>query len=283
MERQYGVDRIYDNMSNWTEADVHRLVSLFLGVRFPMALCLNKIDLPSAETFVKDIQASLPIHGAHVGTPTAAKEEMLFVRNHLRPSSGKNVDLSDSRANVRESPPTGVWKCLSSAIMLQEPLLVFPVNDLSTLAPMPGLSKVAVEDPSLPSRGMIECIKAAGGTVPTCWNVDEQSYTVSSFHRSKDRDVSQSSLKGRKDHDHHHHHQQQQQLRDVLLMRPGSTVEDVFFLLKRLGALGGEFVRAEAFSGRPGGSKPKPIAKNELITAETCVIKIMSNKRSAWQ
>mmetsp|Transcript_57705 Transcript_57705/g.140937 ORF Transcript_57705/g.140937 Transcript_57705/m.140937 type:complete len:243 (+) Transcript_57705:1496-2224(+) len=242
-----------------------------------MALCLNKVDLPSATTFVKDIQASLPIHGAHAGTPTAAKEEMLFVRNHLRPSNRTILNLSGSRAKVRTSPPTGVWKCLSSAIMLQEPLLVFPVNDLSTLVPLPGLRKVAVEDPSLPSKGMIECIKAAGGTVPTCWSVEEQSYTASSLHHSKDRDASQSSLKGRKDHHQHH------QLRDVLLMRPGSTVEDVFFFLKRLGALGGEFVRAEAFSGRPGGNKPKPIAKNEQITAETCVIKIMSNKRSAWQ
>jgi ribosome-binding ATPase YchF (GTP1/OBG family) len=268
MEERYGLDRIYDKMTSWSEADVHRLVSLFLGVRFPMALCLNKIDLPSAKAFVEDIQSSLPIHGAYVGTPLAAKKEMLFVRNHLRPSNVKDKDSS-----APSSPPTGVWECLSSALMLQEPVLVFPVSDLSTLAPLPGLSKVAVEDPSLPSKGMIRCIKSAGGIVPTCWNVHDQSYNMPSHSNSKDRDTSQ-SLNGQKDG---------QQLRDVLLMRPGSTVEDVFFALKRLGGLGGEFVRAEAFSGRPGGSKPKPIPKHELITAETCVIKIMSNKKSSWQ
>ena len=35
-------------------------------------------------------------------------------------------------------------------------------------------------------------------------------------------------------------------LRDVLMMRQGSTVNDVFLRLKRMGAVSGEFVRAEA-------------------------------------
>ncbi|OEU14491.1 P-loop containing nucleoside triphosphate hydrolase protein, partial [Fragilariopsis cylindrus CCMP1102] len=49
-----------DRIDLWSECDIHRLVSLFLGVRFPMALALNKTDLPSAKHFVKSIQDHLP-------------------------------------------------------------------------------------------------------------------------------------------------------------------------------------------------------------------------------
>ena len=63
---------------------------------------------------------------------------------------------------------------------------------------------------------------------------------------------------------------------------PQSTVEDVFLKIKKLGALSGEFVRAEAFSGSVG-DKPKPIPKQELMSRNNRVIKIMSNRRTQWQ
>jgi hypothetical protein len=49
-----------------------------------------------------------------------------------------------------------------------------------------------------------------------------------------------------------------------------------------LKALSGEFVRAEACSGKIG-EKPKPIPKAEVMSRKICVIKIMSNKRTVWQ
>ncbi|KAL3904805.1 MAG: hypothetical protein SGILL_009925, partial [Bacillariaceae sp.] len=232
-------------------SDVHRVVSAFLGMRFPMAICMNKCDLPSAKPFVEEIEKSLPIHGAHVGVPLSAKSEMLFVRQEM---SG-----SDQEGAV--APPFGVWRCLTAAMTLREPILVFPVSDLITLAPMPGLNKAAVEDPSLPSKGMIQCIKAAGGSSPTCWSSPDEQYIMPSKT---------------------HKEQPSGKLRDVLMMKPGSTVEDVFLTLKRLGGLSGEFVRAEACSGAPG-DKPKPIPKVEVMNRKICVIKIMSNKRTAWQ
>ena len=216
-----------------------------------MAICMNKYDLPSAKAFVEEIEKSLPIHGAHVGIPLSAKSEMLFVRQ----------EMSGLKQKEAVSPPLGVWKCLTAAMSLREPILVFPVSDLVTLAPMPGLNKSAVEDPSLPSMGMIQCIKAAGGVPPTCWSSTDEQYTMPTKNHKKD-DAGK--------------------LRDVLMMKPGSTVEDVFLSLKRLGALTGEFVRAEACSGAPG-DKPKPIPKMEVMSRKICVIKIMSNKRTAWQ
>ena len=254
LDDKYHRDKALDQVSSWNECDVHRIVSAFLGMRFPMAICLNKYDLPSAKPFVEEIERSLPIHGAHVGIPLSARSEMKFVKQQM----------SSSKQDGEVSPPLGVWKCLTSAMTLREPILVFPVSDISTLAPIPGLNKVAVEDPSLPSKGMIQCIKAAGGAPPTCWSSADEHYVLPSKTRDKEGNHATDKL------------------RDVLLMKPGSTVEDVFLTLKRLGGLSGEFVRAEACSGAPG-DKAKPIPKAEVMSRKICVVKIMSNKRTAWQ
>jgi ribosome-binding ATPase YchF (GTP1/OBG family) len=251
LEEHYHRDKDLDHISSWNECDVHRIVSAFLGMRFPMAICMNKYDLPSAKPFVEQIEESLPIHGAHVGVPLSAKSEMLFVRQ----------EMSGSKQDGEVSPPLGVWKCLTAAMTLREPILVFPVSDLTTLAPMPGLNKAAVEDPSLPSQGMIRCINVAGGSEPTCWSSPTASYLMPAKN-NKERVAAR--------------------LRDVLMMKPRSTVEDVFLTLKRLGGLSGEFLRAEACSGAPD-DKPKPIPKTEVMNRRICVIKIMTNKRTAWQ
>jgi ribosome-binding ATPase YchF (GTP1/OBG family) len=242
-------DRALDHIDEWDQGDVHRLVSAFLGVRFPMALALNKCDLPSSLKHAERILLKLPIHGAHVGTPMTAKNEMGFVRDHLTNETSEEATI-----------PTGVWTCLTSAMMLREPILVFPVSDMVTYAPMPGLNRAAAESPSLPSPGIITCIKAAGGSAPTCWEDKQEKYLPANKNQNKD----QSSM-----------------LRDVVLVKPGSTVEDVFLTLKRMGALGGEFVRAEGAGDI--GEKPKLVPKHEQIGKHNRILKIMSNKRTAWQ
>mmetsp|Transcript_11503 Transcript_11503/g.27011 ORF Transcript_11503/g.27011 Transcript_11503/m.27011 type:complete len:1027 (+) Transcript_11503:153-3233(+) len=264
LEERYQRDRALDKIYEWDECDVHRLVSLFLGVRFPMALCLNKYDLPSAKTFVNNIQEALPVHGAHVGTPLSAKKEMSFVREQMM--SAKLPTMSTSAtAGTTATPPLGVWKCLTSAISLREPILVFPVSDMTTFAPMTSLNKVATGDPSLPSSGMIRCIQASDGSPPSCWNTEGKNYVIATGKVSKNGNPASVA-----------------KLRDAILMKPGSTVEDVFLTLKRMGALGGEFVRAEASSGAPG-ERPKPVPKQELVSRKNRVIKIMTNKRTQWQ
>jgi len=265
-----------DRIDLWSECDIHRLVSLFLGVRFPMALALNKTDLPSAKQFVKSIQEHLPIHGASVGTPVSAKKEMNFVKDHMLRSLNNTTATNTTAAATatggsESSPVSGVWDCLTSAIELRLPILVFPVGDIITWEPMPGMNKIASipgKNPSLPNKGMIDCIVAAGGISPTCWNTDESNYNNNNNNNNKKNTHSK--------------------LRDVLLMKPGSTVEDVFLTLKRLGVVSGEFVRAEACSGNSGGTssnndKPKPIPKNEIICQKNRIIKIMTNKRTQWQ
>jgi hypothetical protein len=222
---------------------------LIEGVRFPMALALNKCDLPTSGKHVREIQESLPIHGAHVGTPLTARSEMNFVHEHL---TGKDN-------NKVSKPPSGVWQCLTSAVKLREPVLVFPVSDMNTYAPLQGLNERAVGHPSLPSVGMIRCINGSGGIPPTCWNDTQQSYLLQS---SKERTA-------------------KIQLRDVIPMKPGSTVADVFLALKNVGALGGEFVRAEAAGNI--GEKSKPIPKITILGKHNRILKIMTNKRTMWQ
>jgi hypothetical protein len=248
LDEQKERDHALDHIQEWDQADVHRLVSTFLGVRFPMALALNKCDLPSSAKHVQAIREALPIHGAHVGTNLAARSEMSFVRDHL----------TNSKESESSKIPSGVWECLTSAMMLREPILVFPVSDMTTYAPLPGMHKPAVESPSLPSPGMVTCIKASGGKPPTCWNEQQRGYGL------QDKSKTAGSA-----------------LRDVVVMKPGSTVEDVFLALKRQGALGGEFVRAEG-AGKIG-EKPKPVPKHEPIGKHNRILKIMSNKRTQWQ
>ena len=235
-------DHALDKLHEWDEGDLHRLVSAFLGVRFPMALALNKADLPSAKAFIQEVREALPIHGAHIGIPLSARSEMTFVKEHILQEKEK----SDSTL------PHGVWQCLQSAMSLREPVLVFPVCDMTTYAPLPGMTRVATEDASLPSAGMISCLAAVGGSAPTLWK--DGNYVAPT-----------SQIK----------------LRDVLVVKPGSTVEDVFLSLKRMGALGGEFVRAEGAGSL--GEKPKLVPKQEVINRSNRILKVMTNKRREWQ
>ena len=295
-----------DRIDLFSEMDIHRLVSLFLGVRFPMAMALNKYDIPGSKLFVKDIQKSLPIHGAYVATPLSAKKEMNFVKEHMllsmknqqeqqKQGQGQGqetagitnerkdtVNVTSTRIpgadNIKKnsSSPLGVWNCLSSAIELRLPVFVFPVQDIKTWEPMPAMTnKVAMPgnggNQSLPNKGMIECIISSGGTPPSQWNTMESNYYSCYNGNTKKKNSSSRN------------NNENSKLRDVLLMKPGSTVEDVFLTLKRLGALSGEFVRAEACSGDPHGEKPKPVPKDDIMGFKNRIIKIMSNKRNQWQ
>lgn len=252
LRKREGRDRALDHLVEWDEGDLYRLVAAFLGARFPVTLALNKNDIPSASKFCKEIIESLPLHGAHHGTPMCAQEVMNFVRRHIYSVLAPGREHKCSR----ESPPHGVWMCLQSAMSLREPVLVFPVSDLETYEPLSSLTDLAINDPSLPTRGMIACLKAAGGSIPSMWQETTAMY--------------QQNSKGVR-----------HVLRDVLVLKPGSTVEDAFLSLKGTGSLRGEFVRAEAASRI--GEKPKPIRKDDRLGKHNRILKIMTTRRREWQ
>ena len=224
--------------------------------------------MPSSTKHVQAIQEALPLHGAHVGIPLSALSEMNFMRHHLLQSLqslSSSVDVAKDKEKDQQERqvPLGTWQCLQSSVMLRQPVLVFPVADMTTYEPLPGLIKYATGDQSLPSPGMIACLEASGGSAPTLWNFAQNIYVASSSSDNK-------AIK-----------KQQAALRDCLLMKPGSTVEDVFVALKNRGALSGEFVRAEAAGSI--GEKGKLISKTATVNRNCRILKIMTTKRSPWQ
>jgi ribosome-binding ATPase YchF (GTP1/OBG family) len=253
LEKQEGRDHALDRMDEWDEGDLRRLVSTFLGVRFPMALALNKIDLPTSPEHIRDIQTALPVHGAYTGIPLSARSEMIFIRRRIEHALAGKVGQVGS--DPKERLPEGVWSCLKSALSLYEPVLVFPVIDFTDYAPLPGLNRYATSDPSLPSVGMVTCLEAAGGRAPSLWDPLSQQY--------------------------HFKKAVNQCLRDVLIMKPGSTVDDVFLALKNRKALEGDLIRAEAASEI--GSPSRPVPKHQIIDRSHRILKIMTTKKASWQ
>ena len=73
---------------------------------------------------------------------------------------------------------------------------------------------------------------------------------------------------------------------DCLQCLPGSTVDDVFEALKNgeleTFRLSGDFVRAEAMS-LEAGAIMKQVGRETPITATTCCLRILTNKKIAWQ
>jgi hypothetical protein len=262
-------DHPLDHLDEWDEGDIHRLVSAFLAIRFPMVLALNKADLPSSEKYISDILAALPVHGAHVAVPVSAREEMHFVRKYVvQAKLGPNAELTDQTPTGKA--PTGVWQCLQSALTIKEPILVFPVCDFKTYAPLVGLDKLAAMDPSLPSAGMNGCLTEAGGCAPSAWDPHLRTYQLPSSASSSPSPSSSSSLSGGKNGS-------LCALRDVLVLKPGSTVEDAFLALKRLGALRGDFIRAEGAGDI--GEAAKPVPKQQKITRSIRILRMMTNQK----
>lgn len=243
-----GRDGVFDRLETFDEGDLYRLVSTFVSIRFPMGLALNKSDILSSASFIDEITANLPLHGCFVAEALSADTEMRFIRHHCLNSS-----LPCPVSHFEGS----VWKCLEKALTLRGPILVFPVLNMQTYEPLPGLNNFATRDASLPSKEFINFLLAAGGAAPSNWDNDRELYVV--HNRNKPKPA----------------------LRDVICMKPGSTVNDVFLSLKNIGALEGEFVRAEG-AGKIL-EKPKPVSKTDKVGIGNRILMIMTNKRKEWQ
>jgi hypothetical protein len=223
-----------------------------------MTLALNKNDILSSVQYIHDIISELPMQGAHSGVGLCAHHEMNFIQRQLSLAlKSSSLDTQSFHPQTKNTSfDCKVWDCLQSALSLREPVYVFPVNDMVTYAPLPGLHNYATRDPSLPHKGVISCICNVGGCASSLWNNERNVYTT----------------EGNDDNN---------ALRDVILLKPGSTVNDVFLALKNMGALRGEFVRAEAASII--GEKSKPITKSSFINRTNRILRIMTTKRVEWQ
>ena len=72
-------------------------------------------------------------------------------------------------------------------------------------------------------------------------------------------------------------------LRECLLLKPRSTVDDVFAALKRSGRLAGEFVRAEGCGVAR--ERRRQLRKDDVVAAEhaSCILRIMTNRKANGQ
>ncbi len=167
---------------------------------------------------------------------------------------------------------TGVLAALTAALALKPPRWVCPISDRESCAALPA--------PPPPRAG---AGASSSGASALGWGTDAKARAA------------QGGMPG--------------VLRDCVLMRSGSTVEDVYHVLKRppYCLLDGDFVRAECrllnvlqqqqqqqqqqhgvSTGQQGGSAAKGAAcrvvrKDERLGRDSCVLLLQTNRHTVWQ
>ncbi|KAJ3321433.1 hypothetical protein HDU76_014105 [Blyttiomyces sp. JEL0837] len=230
----------------WTADAVARVVDVFLEMRFPILIALNKADLPGSAAHVARLTEAF---GKGRAVPVCAAAEM-FLQAEARKGTveyvvgangfrtlnggGGETEGGGGAGNVEQwnrakvmmerYGSTGVLEALTAAIMLRAPTLCFPVQDF----------------------------ESAGDSVdssPVTGNGDAT----------------------------------RTEMATAIALKPGTTVNDVFELISHGpdAKLAGQFVRAEGTA--LDGSMRRPLKKETPIDNTCAVVKFMSNKKSRWQ
>ncbi|XP_019622059.1 PREDICTED: uncharacterized GTP-binding protein YGR210C-like [Branchiostoma belcheri] len=149
-----GIDtrKLVETLPGWDVGVVHRLVTEFIRLRFPMVLGLNKSDLPQADNNIHRIQEAYP--NAAVMAMSAQSEcklqelqktgslhyrygEPSFMSDDttLKPLSSTDTEELDRIQNsvLSKHGSTNVHNALNLAVSLKSPIFAFPVQDLDTL------------------------------------------------------------------------------------------------------------------------------------------------------
>ncbi|MEW5306220.1 MAG: hypothetical protein WDW36_008702 [Sanguina aurantia] len=346
-------------VSHWGEWEVHRLVAAFLQARFPILLALNKADMSTSADHIKRVRAALPLEP--VLAVSAESESWLCKQRRaawvqydsgaaaavVTPAAGSSAGGGGVSEGRRALPPagglqrlqqiqetvldrygsSGALAALTCAVSLRPPLIVFPVDSLNTCA-------------SLPARPGGGSGSGGGGTAPAPKS-GSSGARVNTGLLGSGLDAKARAAEGGST----------SVLRDAILMRPGSTSEDLFAVLKKppYGMLEGDFVRAECRTistptsgtsrtpaavpvqsptprvaangagdisashgeessdgsgapagisaghsrGEAGATPPqgggsgvqswRMVKKEEVLSFKSCVIKVMTNRKSRWQ
>jgi hypothetical protein len=251
------------SLASWGEREAHRLVAHFLHARFPILLALNKSDLPAARQHLERVRAAHPRRPA-VAVSAAAERWLCQQRRAgaiaYSDGSARPTPAPGCPEDVRERlealtgrvqahfGSTGVLAALTAAVAMRPPALAFPVAELEACASLPF-------------------VHGGGGGGGIGAGADAKARAAEGPHGGG-------------------------ALRDCLLMKPGSTVVDVFTALKRQELLAGDFIRAECrvVGGEGGAAAPKAAVANwrlarkeEEILPGNCVLRILTNRKSAWQ
>jgi len=231
----------------WMPIDLHRLVAHFLRVRFPILLALNKCDHPDSEGHVQELLRRYD------------KEP------HARVSALAELRLSRWRREGRVDYSPG-----SRHVHVISPLSTFGEELRWVQDVMANLGG---------STGVLELVNAAVHLRPPLLVFPvadlETCRCEGPVQRQESLGVAGSwfsTCAAGSDHI----------LRDVIVMKPGSSVQDVYETMKRppWQMISGDFIRAEC---RIDQEQRKLMKKTDVVNEGTCVLKIMTNKRSCWQ
>lgn len=228
------------HVASWTAHDLHKLVALYLSIRFPTCIALNKIDRIDSHQrdLISKWQREVSDLGEVAVPVCAAAENWNLLRKAGKTSGAVGSDGTESSFgqasydHVQEifgpGAVEGVLLAISAAVMLRPPVLCFPVSDLATEMPVGWHAGVSLASDQRADSSLIDCI----------------------------------------------------------LLKPGSTVEDVYDALKRgelsHAHISGDFVRAEGRSINPN-SRKKQLGREVIIDESNCVIKVQTNRKSVWQ
>jgi hypothetical protein len=256
--------------SEWSVADLHRFVAHFLSIRFPICLALNKVDsFPNVEDgkeIINKCQRDALDRG-EIAVPVSAKADSWMITkqalfNHLKDCNpsllliNSITDLSfDSVCNQE-----GVIVHNSNVITRDE----WNRNEHTLNIANSFMCSLNEID----GYGVLEALSAAVALRPPvlCFPVSDLD-TEAPVAWSNTNAISCPRL------------------RDCILLKPLSSVHDVFDGLKR-GALPhirmqGDFIRAEAKS--IDSNKKKQLGRESIIDETVCIMRIYSNRKSVWQ
>jgi hypothetical protein len=157
---------------------------------------------------------------------------------------------------------TGVLEAVSAAVRLRPPVYCYPVSDLDSEAPVGWTAGKGIGTGINPGMG-------SGWTPSSASTTNSASSSTSGAVDSSSSSSSQCP-----------------RLRDCILLKPGSTVGDVFDALKR-GALAhvllqGDFVRAEG-RGLDPASRKRQLGREAVVGEACCVLRIQTNRKALWQ
>ena len=258
--RRAGLD--LSSAHQWPLKDVHLLCAHFLRVRFPICLALNKVDqfdsVDAGRGVVAECQECARARGEDAIPCSALAETVLLAKLLAEREKEREMERSD-RGLAENLEPKVCDLGLAEAVV---------ANWGSTGVLQAISAAVALRPPTLVYP--VSDLDSEAGIVDLSFSPTEALILPDATSAS----LSRTSL-------------QHQRLPDCIIMKPSSTVLDLFEALKHGGALGefrlsGEFVRAEA-RGLDEGSRRRVVGRECALGPDLAIIKISTNRKRVWQ
>eukprot|EP00931_Biecheleriopsis_adriatica_P073096 TRINITY_DN47452_c0_g1_i1.p1 TRINITY_DN47452_c0_g1~~TRINITY_DN47452_c0_g1_i1.p1 ORF type:complete len:879 (+),score=181.36 TRINITY_DN47452_c0_g1_i1:47-2683(+) len=247
----FSLQNLSEDLLNWGELELHLLVACFLRVRFPIVVALNKADTPEAAKHIARVKAEL---GTSCVAVSARSEWWLYEqqrRGHLTYVEGagpESVTLAATApSNVQEQ-----WQQLRKR-MLDSYGSTGVMEVLSTAVCRRNPVFVCPVTDFSTLEGLA---RPAGGT------------SAGGYPAESKQTATQATSK----------------LRTMLMLRPMSTIEEVFSALKHEQMLRGDLVRAETMLTEGAGTGQGHVHRRDDVlrpkSSEPQVMRILTNKKA---